>query len=86
MPIWQESLAAQKEGSVDKALRVALRIIEECAVLVEKMADDSGEPGATAGLTLAAPSAIPAANAGEHARSRGAAHQSHPRRFWGVSR
>nr|CCD32175.1 CheB methylesterase [Methylocystis sp. SC2] len=32
-----DSLAAHKEGSVDEALRVALRIMEERIVLVEKI-------------------------------------------------
>jgi two-component system chemotaxis response regulator CheB len=40
-----ESLAAQKEGSVDEALRVALRIMEERIVLVEKMARDARSSG-----------------------------------------
>jgi two-component system chemotaxis response regulator CheB len=44
-----EALANEKEGTVDEALRVALRIMEERAVLTEKMADDarsSGRPAA----------------------------------------
>lgn len=36
-----EALDSQLEGSVDEALRVALRIIEERAVLTEKMAEDA---------------------------------------------
>lgn len=46
-----EVFAQQQEGTVDEALRVALRVIEERAVLVGKMAEDgmaSGRPGIAA--------------------------------------
>ena len=35
----------REEGSVDEALRVALRIMEERAVLTDKMADDARRSG-----------------------------------------
>ena len=40
-----EALAAEKEGTVDEAVRVALRIMEERAVLTGKMADDARRSG-----------------------------------------
>ena len=40
-----EALAAEKEGSVDEAVRVALRIMEERAVLTGQMADDARRTG-----------------------------------------
>ncbi len=40
-----ETLASEQEGSVDEALRVALRIVEERAVLTEKMAEDARRNG-----------------------------------------
>jgi two-component system chemotaxis response regulator CheB len=40
-----EALAEETEGSVDEAVRVALRIVEERAVLSEKMADDARRSG-----------------------------------------
>jgi two-component system chemotaxis response regulator CheB len=40
-----ETLAEEKEGSTDEALRVALRIIEERAVLLEKMAREARSTG-----------------------------------------
>jgi two-component system chemotaxis response regulator CheB len=40
-----DSLATQTEGSVDEALRVALRIMEERAVLVAKMAREARRTG-----------------------------------------
>jgi len=40
-----EALAAEQEGSVDEALRVALRIVEERAVLTEKMANEARRDG-----------------------------------------
>jgi two-component system chemotaxis response regulator CheB len=40
-----EALATEKEGSADEALRVALRIMEERAVLTDKMADDARRSG-----------------------------------------
>lgn len=43
-----ESLASEKEDTVDEALRVALRIMEERAVLTEKMANDAGAAGRSA--------------------------------------
>ena len=36
-----EVLAQEQEGTIDEALRIALRIIEERAELVSKMAEDS---------------------------------------------
>lgn len=43
-----EALATQQEGSVDEAIRVALRIMGERAVLSEKMADDARRTGRNA--------------------------------------
>jgi two-component system chemotaxis response regulator CheB len=43
-----ETLENEKEGSVDEALRVALRIMEERAVLTEKMAEDARRSGRAA--------------------------------------
>jgi len=43
-----EALARQQEGSVDEAIRVALRVIGERVVLVEKMALDALQAGRTA--------------------------------------
>jgi len=40
-----EALSADKEGAVDEAMRVALRIIEERVTLSEKMADDARRSG-----------------------------------------
>lgn len=40
-----ESLAAEKEGSLDEAMRVALRIVSERAILSEKMADEARQTG-----------------------------------------
>lgn len=40
-----EALAAESEGAVDEALRVALRIIEERVTLSEKMAQDAHRSG-----------------------------------------
>jgi two-component system chemotaxis response regulator CheB len=40
-----EALAKEQEGHVDEALRVALRIIEERAELVSRMADDGRQSG-----------------------------------------
>jgi two-component system chemotaxis response regulator CheB len=40
-----ETLEAEKEGTVDEAIRVALRIVEERAVLTQKMADDARQSG-----------------------------------------
>lgn len=40
-----EALASEQEGSVDEAIRVALRIVEERAVLTEKMADEARRNG-----------------------------------------
>jgi two-component system chemotaxis response regulator CheB len=40
-----EALATEKEGTIDEALRVALRIVEERALLTEKMADDARRSG-----------------------------------------
>jgi two-component system chemotaxis response regulator CheB len=40
-----EALATEKEGTVDEAVRVALRIMEERAVLTEKMAEDARQSG-----------------------------------------
>jgi two-component system chemotaxis response regulator CheB len=38
-------LASQQDGRVDEALRIALRIIEERAELVRRMADDGRQRG-----------------------------------------
>jgi two-component system, chemotaxis family, protein-glutamate methylesterase/glutaminase len=43
-----EALEAEQEGSVDEAMRVALRIIEERAVLLEKMAQAARRSGRSA--------------------------------------
>jgi len=43
-----ETLASRQEGSVDEALRVALRIIDERKTLTEKMARDAARHGQTA--------------------------------------
>jgi len=43
-----ETLASQHEGSVDEALRLALRIIDERKVLSEKMAGDAAQNGQVA--------------------------------------
>lgn len=40
-----DALATEKEGTVDEAIRVALRIVEERAVLTQKMADDARQTG-----------------------------------------
>jgi two-component system, chemotaxis family, protein-glutamate methylesterase/glutaminase len=40
-----EALASEQEGSVDEAIRVALRIVEERAVLTQKMADEARRGG-----------------------------------------
>jgi two-component system, chemotaxis family, protein-glutamate methylesterase/glutaminase len=40
-----EALAAEQEGSVDEAIRVALRIVEERAVLTKKMAEEARRGG-----------------------------------------
>ena len=40
-----EALQVEQEGSVDEALRVALRIVEERAVLAHKMAEDARRSG-----------------------------------------
>ena len=36
-----ERLLSEQEGSVDEAMRVALRIVEERAVLTQKMAEEA---------------------------------------------
>jgi two-component system chemotaxis response regulator CheB len=38
-------LVTEKEDTVDEAIRVALRIMEERAVLTQKMADDARRSG-----------------------------------------
>lgn len=43
-----EALAAQKEGSVDEAMRVALRILEERVHLTETMAEEARQTGRSA--------------------------------------
>jgi two-component system, chemotaxis family, protein-glutamate methylesterase/glutaminase len=40
-----EALAEEQEGTVDEALRVALRIVEERAVLTRKMAEEARQTG-----------------------------------------
>jgi two-component system chemotaxis response regulator CheB len=47
-----EALAHEQEGSVDEALRIALRAIGEGAVLMEKMALDAFRAGTAAGATF----------------------------------
>lgn len=47
-----EALAAVKEGSIDEAMRVALRIVEERVVLTEKMAEDARESGRPAAAAV----------------------------------
>lgn len=42
-----EALAHEQEGSVDEALRIALRVIGERAVLMDKMANDALQAGRT---------------------------------------
>jgi two-component system chemotaxis response regulator CheB len=42
-----EAMAHEQEGSVDEAIRIALRVIEERAVLTEKMALDAFQAGRT---------------------------------------
>lgn len=43
-----EALATEKESTVDEAIRVALRIMEERVVLTEKMADEARQSGRAA--------------------------------------
>jgi two-component system chemotaxis response regulator CheB len=43
-----EALATEKEGAVDEAIRVALRIMEERAVVTQKLADDARRSGRNA--------------------------------------
>src|SRR6185312_1716308 len=43
-----DALASEQEGRVDEALRVALRIIEERAELVHRMAEDGRQSGRAA--------------------------------------
>jgi two-component system chemotaxis response regulator CheB len=43
-----EALEAEQEGTVDEAMRVAMRIIEERAVLMEKMGQDVRRSGRSA--------------------------------------
>ncbi|WP_339651868.1 chemotaxis protein CheB [Halopseudomonas pelagia] len=45
-----EALAHEHEGSIDEAFRIALRIIVERAVLMEKMAHDALQAGRTAAV------------------------------------
>jgi two-component system chemotaxis response regulator CheB len=40
-----DALASEQEGSVDEAMRVALRIVEERATLTHKMADEARRGG-----------------------------------------
>jgi two-component system chemotaxis response regulator CheB len=40
-----DALASEQEGSVDEALRVALRIVEERAALTQKMAEEARRGG-----------------------------------------
>jgi two-component system, chemotaxis family, protein-glutamate methylesterase/glutaminase len=40
-----ETLAAEQEGTLDEAMRVALRIVEERASLTERMAEDARKAG-----------------------------------------
>ena len=40
-----EALASEKEGAVDEAMRVALRILDERVVLMKKMADEAHRSG-----------------------------------------
>jgi two-component system, chemotaxis family, protein-glutamate methylesterase/glutaminase len=43
-----EVMASQQEGAIDEAIRIALRVIEERAQLVARMADESRAAGRTA--------------------------------------
>lgn len=45
-----EALAHEQEGSIDEAFRIALRVIVERAVLMEKMARDALQAGRTAAV------------------------------------
>ncbi len=45
-----EALAQEQEGSTDEAFRIALRVIVERAVLMEKMAHDALQAGRTAAV------------------------------------
>ena len=47
-----EALASEQEGAVDEAMRVALRIIEERAELVARMAEDGRHAGRPAVSTM----------------------------------
>ncbi|AUX78605.1 chemotaxis protein CheB [Sinorhizobium fredii] len=47
-----DTLAAESEGSVDEAMRVALRIIEERVTLSEKMAEDARRSGRDAAAAV----------------------------------
>lgn len=40
-----DALASETEDTVDEAMRVALRIMEERAVLTQKMAEDARQAG-----------------------------------------
>lgn len=46
-----EALAHEQEGSVDEAMRMAVRVIGERAVLMEKLAGDAHQAGRTAAAT-----------------------------------
>ena len=47
-----ETLAAEKEGGVDEAIRVALRIVEERALLTQKMAGDARRSGRSTAASI----------------------------------
>ncbi len=47
-----EALASEQEGSVDEAVRVALRIMEERIVLTQKMAEEARRSGRDAAAAL----------------------------------
>ena len=47
-----EALAQEQEGSIDEAFRIALRVIGERAVLMEKMASDAVEGGRKAAAAI----------------------------------
>ncbi|QZC97347.1 hypothetical protein K2E96_03805 [Pseudomonas sp. ERGC3:05] len=47
-----EALAHEQEGSIDEAFRIALRVIVERAVLMEKMAHDALQAGRLAAVTI----------------------------------
>jgi two-component system chemotaxis response regulator CheB len=53
-----QTLLDQKEGSVDEALRLALRVLEERTQLTQRMSDDAHKSGRSAAAHAYAQSAI----------------------------